>query len=50
MPVFHPADGMTVTDGPVDIDGRFVHYPLTVRHTDMHCITQEVRSLSDFPS
>lgn len=34
MPVFHPADGMTVTDGPLELDGRFLHYPLTVRHTD----------------
>lgn len=34
MPIFHPADGMAVDDGPLELDGRFLHYPLTVRHVD----------------
>ncbi|MEQ1571460.1 MAG: agmatine deiminase family protein [Myxococcota bacterium] len=34
MPYFHPADGHSVVDGPLELDGRYLHYPYGVRHTD----------------
>jgi agmatine deiminase len=51
VPVFHPLDGHAVVDGPLELDGRFLHHPFTVRHVDeiIAFVDEDTLLVSQFP-